>query len=59
MEGVRAGTALLAGNEYDKIWQAFTAIMDNDLVYQQMSKAVNPYGDGKTAQRVFDILKKY
>lgn len=59
MEGVKAGTALLAGNEYDKIWQAFTAIMDNDLVYQQMSKAVNPYGDGKTAQRVFEILKKY
>lgn len=58
MEGVRAGNAVLAGNSFQNIWKAFIAIMDNNDVYQGMSKSINPYGDGNTSKKIIDIIKK-
>jgi UDP-N-acetylglucosamine 2-epimerase (non-hydrolysing) len=57
MEGVQAGTAILGGNNYASIWKAVTGIMDDPNVYNAMSGAVNPYGDGKTAERIYSIIE--
>lgn len=56
MEGVEAGTALMGGNAFESIWHAIIKIMDSKEVYDSMSNAVNPYGDGKTSERIFNII---
>lgn len=59
-EGIVAGTLKLAGTEEDKIYQLTTELLDNKETYEKMSKASNPYGDGKASQRIVNqIIKKY
>ena len=56
-EAVTAGTVRLVGTDYDKIVNSVSELLDNQEEYQQMSKAVNPYGDGKACQRIVNYLK--
>ena len=56
-EAVTAGTVRLVGTDYDKIINSVSELLDNQEAYQQMSKAVNPYGDGKACQRIVYYLK--
>ena len=56
-EAVTAGTVRLVGTDYDKIINSVSELLDNQEAYQQMSKAVNPYGDGKACQRIVNYLK--
>ena len=56
-EAVTAGTVRLVGTDYDKIINTVSELLDNQEAYQQMSKAVNPYGDGKACQRIVNYLK--
>ncbi len=58
MEGIEAGNALLVGTNSSTIVQHVRNLLDNKDVYARMSKINNPYGDGKTAQRIIEILKK-
>lgn len=59
MEGVDAGTALLVGTNKELIVDKTLALLDNSNgLYDDMSKAVNPYGDGHCAERIADILAK-
>ncbi len=58
MEGVNAGTAMLAGNSYNGIWSCFCQIMDNELIYKKMALSSNPYGDGDSSKRIFEIISK-
>ncbi|MBF7017992.1 non-hydrolyzing UDP-N-acetylglucosamine 2-epimerase [Staphylococcus durrellii] len=58
-EGVEAGTLKVIGTEYSSIMKATTHILDNKEAYQQMSKASNPYGDGRTSQRICEIIEDY
>ena len=51
-EAVDAGTVKLVGTNYDKIVGEVSALIDNPTEYDSMSKAVNPYGDGKACGRV-------
>ena len=55
-EGVEAGTVKLVGTDRDKIINETLMLLDNPSLYEKMSKAVNPYGDGKTAERIVDVL---
>ena len=57
-EGIEAGNAILAGVGYKKIIDIASNILDSEDIYKKMSKAINPYGDGKTAQRIIQILLK-
>lgn len=57
-EGIQAGTAKLVGTDINKIKKEVVELLENEEQYQKMSKAVNPYGDGKTSERIIDILKK-
>ena len=56
-EALSAGTVKLVGTNYDMIVNEVSALIDDDAVYEQMSKAVNPYGDGWACSRIVKILK--
>ena len=56
-EGIEAGTALLVGNDPDRIIDMATELLTNDALYQKMSGIQNPYGDGNAAKRIVDDLK--
>lgn len=46
-EALEAGTVKLVGTDYDKIVNEVSALLDDKVHYKEMSKAVNPFGDGK------------
>ena len=54
-EGVRAGIAQLVGTDHDKIVHLGSALLTGTL-RQQMTNAANPYGDGRAAERIADIV---
>lgn len=56
-EALEAGTVKLVGADYDKIVSEVSTLLDDAEAYQMMSKAVNPYGDGKACQRILDVLR--
>ena len=55
-EAIAAGTAKLVGTEMEAIVKTTQQLLDNRDEYERMAKAVNPYGDGKAAQRILKIL---
>lgn len=55
-EAVEAGTVRLVGTDYDKIVSEVSALLTDADYYNQMSHAVNPYGDGKACQRIAQAL---
>lgn len=57
-EGIEAGTAKLVGIEYDDIYREMDILINNREEYNKMANAVNPYGDGKAAERIVDIIVK-
>ena len=56
-EALYAGTVKLVGTDYDKIVSEVSVLLDDREIYEQMSKAVNPYGDGKASMRIVSVLK--
>lgn len=57
-EGLDAGTVKLVGTDYDKIVYEVSLLLEDKNNYERMSKATNPYGDGKACQRIIAFLKK-
>ena len=57
-EALSAGTVKLVGTDYDRIFNEVSALLNDRQVYEQMSKAVNPYGDGKACSRIINIYNK-
>lgn len=55
-EAVDAGTVKLVGVDYDKIVSEVSNLLDNKEAYELMSKAVNPYGDGKACERILNAF---
>ncbi len=55
-EAVEAGTVKLVGTSVSSISDALSELLTDDNVYQAMSKAHNPYGDGKASQRIISQL---
>jgi UDP-N-acetylglucosamine 2-epimerase (non-hydrolysing) len=56
MEGVQAGTARLVGTSRDVIVACTTKLLLDTAEYEEMAKAINPYGDGKTSERIGAIF---
>ena len=56
-EALDAGTVRLVGTDYDKIVNEVSALLDDRKHYEEMSHAVNPYGDGKACPRIVEKLK--
>lgn len=57
-EGVEAGTLKLVGTQEGTIYEEFSKLLANSDEYESMSKASNPYGDGKASSRIVRILAK-
>ena len=55
-EGVKAGTLKLAGIDEETIYSLTKELLTNDEEYNRMSKASNPYGDGKASKYIVDII---
>lgn len=55
-EGIAAGTLKLVGTSESMIYDEFNRLLNDKDEYERMSKASNPYGDGKASARIADIL---
>ncbi|MGC4251282.1 MAG: UDP-N-acetylglucosamine 2-epimerase (non-hydrolyzing) [Sphingobium sp.] len=55
-EGVAAGTAKLVGTDRARIVREVSALLDDEAAYGAMARAHNPFGDGKAAERIADII---
>lgn len=55
-EALESGTVHLVGTDYDKIVSEVSTLLDDECAYETMSKAVNPYGDGKACQRIVGLF---
>ena len=56
-EGIQAGTLKLVGTNEQVIYDSFKLLLENPTVYEAMTKASNPYGDGLACKRIADILE--
>lgn len=57
-EGIEAGCAVLAGITACNIVNSFVQIYEDQTVYSKMTEAANPYGDGKSAEKIVGILEE-
>ncbi len=57
-EALESGTVHLVGTDYDKIVSEVSTLLDDAAAYEKMSKAVNPYGDGKACGRIAEFFAK-
>jgi len=55
-EGVEAGVARLVGTDSASIIEQVSLLLTDESQYRRMALGVNPYGDGKAADRIADIL---
>ncbi len=58
-EGVEAGTLKLAGTEKPDIYSLTRELLTNEDIYEEMSRASNPYGDGEASRRICENIKYY
>lgn len=56
-EALEAGTVKLVGTDYDRIVEEVSVLLDSSEAYERMSRAVNPYGDGKACGRIVTSLR--
>jgi len=55
-EAVIAGTVILVGTDPEKIFTEANTLLTDENAYQQMSRAHNPYGDGKASHRIIEAI---
>jgi len=58
-EGVAAGCLVLAGNTKDAVRNAVRELLTNQVKYQKMAKAQNPFGDGQASLRILDGILQF
>ncbi len=56
-EGIEAGTARMVGTDSAAIARELLSLLTNRSAYEAMANAVNPYGDGRAAERIADHLE--
>ncbi len=56
-EGVEAGTLKMVGTNENVIYSTFKTLLENQIEYDSMSHACNPYGDGNSCKRIADIIE--
>jgi len=57
IEGVEAGTCKVIGTSREKIVEETLRLLTDDEEYSRMARAINPYGDGKSSDRILNIIK--
>jgi len=58
VEALEAGTVKLVGTDKSRIIKEVSRLIEDKNEYDKMSKAVNPYGDGKASERIAKFLKE-
>jgi UDP-N-acetylglucosamine 2-epimerase (non-hydrolysing) len=58
-EALEAGTVKLVGTEKECIIETVQMLLDNEDFYFKMSRADNPYGDGKAAEKIIAFIEKH
>lgn len=56
-EGIQAGTLKLVGTDEASIYENFKSLLTDEDLYEKMSRATNPYGDGFVSKRIADVLE--
>lgn len=57
-EAVEAGTVELVGTDSELLLRRATQLLDDETAYGAMSRAHNPYGDGRAAERIVEVLTR-
>jgi UDP-N-acetylglucosamine 2-epimerase (non-hydrolysing) len=57
-EAVKVGAARVVGTNPERIVSQATRLLDDPEAYAAMARAINPYGDGRAAKRIVDVLLK-
>jgi UDP-N-acetylglucosamine 2-epimerase (non-hydrolysing) len=55
-EAIQAGTARLVGTDPQRIVSETVRLLTDPAEYNRMARAVNPYGDGRAAERIVSAL---
>lgn len=58
-EGIEAGITLLSGTNEDNIYQCASDLLCHQDQYFAMTRGINPFGDGKAAERIINVLAYY
>lgn len=58
-EGIAAGTLKLIGTNTDQVYSATKELLTNQTLYNQMSQASNPYGDGHASENIVKYIHDY
>lgn len=58
-EAIAAGTAKLVGTNPDRIVATAAELLSDPAAYQAMANAINPFGDGRAAERILQIVENY
>lgn len=58
-EGLEAGTIKLIGTEYESVVNNVERLLHNKELYNRMSSAENPYGDGKASVKIVEVISDY
>lgn len=58
-EGIAAGTLKLVGTSEEGIYKNVKMLLDSKNIYESMSKATNPYGDGHASERIVEAIENY
>lgn len=58
-EAIESGTAKLVGTNPQSIFDQTSYLLNEQKAYEKMSRAVNPFGDGKASQRILNICLEY
>lgn len=55
-EGIEAGTLELVGMSEERVYERTRALLTDDTLYESMSQAANPYGDGQASERIVNAI---
>lgn len=55
-EGISAGTLELVGTDEDRIYERTKVLLTDSTAYERMSRAANPYGDGRSSERIVQAI---
>jgi UDP-N-acetylglucosamine 2-epimerase (non-hydrolysing) len=58
-EAITAGTARLIGTDSDTVGKWIRRLLDDPKTYRRMANAVNPYGDGRAANRTVEAIRYF
>jgi UDP-N-acetylglucosamine 2-epimerase (non-hydrolysing) len=58
-EAVTVGTVKIVGTSYEHILRETTVLLTDQNAYNIMSKAHNPYGDGRATEKIVDVISGF